>query len=378
MMPSPAINNMESKKIAIIINTLKVGGGAERVAAYVADGLKSRGHKVSFLLFDDSGAKYASSVDSFLVGGRAPSSSFSALLSIFRRGRHIASFCRENSVDTCLGFMEEANFSAVASKLLFGNKAKIVCCLRNNPEKKKTAARFLIKHLYSLADLVVANSSALADIARKRFGLKKVSVVYNPVAYDRISDLSDKPLPEECRAFFVGGKTFLNIGRLTAQKGQDVLIKAFALAVEKEPEAKLAIIGEGGALSELVALSDKLQLKDRVSFLGKQENVFPFLRSSAAFVLSSNWEGMPNAILEALAVGTPVVSTDCPTGPREIIAPQAPGSLPLRTDRGILVEVANEKMLSEAMIESLKMEKKPLLDDRFRPENVLGAWENII
>jgi len=128
----------KSKKIALVINTLALGGGAERAAAAVADGLKANGHQVAFLLFDDSARGYETEADVFLMGdGRAPDSSFSALFFILKRGKAIADFCKENGIDTCIGFMEEANFAAVASKVFFGNKAKIICGLRNNPERKK-------------------------------------------------------------------------------------------------------------------------------------------------------------------------------------------------------------------------------------------------
>jgi glycosyltransferase involved in cell wall biosynthesis len=370
----------EKKRVAIIINTLRVGGGAERVAAYVADGLKGQGHQVAFLLFDDSGSKYVSDADVFLIGnGQAPRSSLQALAFMFKRAKAIAAFCKENGIDTCLGFMEEANFSAVISKLFFGNRAKVVCSLRNNPEKKKPVAKRLIRILYARADAVVANSLALADIARRRFGLKRTSVVYNPVAYDRIADLKDKPLPRECEPFFVGGKTFLNIGRLTAQKGQKTLLAAFRQVAERSPEARLAIIGEGELLKDLVKAASDAGLSDKVFFLGRQENVFPFLKAAAAFVLASEWEGMPNAILESLAVGVPVVSTDCPTGPREIIAPAvSPSSWPLETERGILVETGNAAMLAEAMLKAAARGRKEFIDERFLPDNVIKEWEKII
>lgn len=369
----------EKKRVAIIINTLRVGGGAERVAAYVGEELRRQAVEVAFLLFDNSGDKY-SSTDTFLIGGgQAPKNSWQSWLAIFRRGREIARFCRENKIDTCLGFMEEANFAAVASRLFFGNQARVVCSLRNNPSRKKSNARLLIRFFYAQADLVVANSEALRRIAEKDFGLKKTAVVFNPVAYDKIADLKDKEVPAPWQPIFSGGETFLNIGRLTPQKDQITLIKAFKRVLEKEPAAKLAIIGEGELKNDLEKLAADLGISDRVFFLGKQENVFPFLKASAAFILSSLWEGMPNSLLEALAVGLPAAATDCPTGPREVIAPgDSISKLPLETDRGILVEPGNVEMLSEAMLKILTKDKKEVIDYRFRPENVIAEWKRIL
>lgn len=370
---------MINKKIAIIINTLKIGGGAERVAAYVGEELRGQNIETAFLLFDDSGDKY-SSVDTFLIGGnKAPKNSWESWLAIFRRGKEIARFCRENKISTCLGFMEEANFAAVASKLFFGNKAKIICSLRNNPEKKKSNARLLIRFFYAFSDVVVANSEALRSIAEKNFGLKRTAVVFNPVAYARIADLKEKDLPAKWSPVFAGNKTFLNIGRLTAQKDQATLIKSFKIVLAKEPAAKLAIIGEGELRADLEKLAADLGLGDKVFFLGRQENVFPFLKASAVFVLSSLWEGMPNSVLEALAVGLPVAAADCPTGPREIIAPAGEGSaLPLATDRGILVQPGNSEMLSAAMLKLLGQDKKEIIDNRFQSDNVLAEWKKIL
>lgn len=370
---------MANKKIAIVINTLRIGGGAERVAAYVGEQLREQGLEVAFLLFDDSGDKY-SQVDSFLIGsGETPKSSWASLRAIFRRAKEIARFCRENNIETCLGFMEEANFAIAASKMFFGNKAKIICCLRNNPDKKKNNAKLLIRYFYSRADLVVANSESLRLIAEKNFELKKTAVVFNPVAYERIADLKERPLAEKWSPIFSDDKTFLNIGRLTAQKDQSTLIKAFQMVLEKEPKAKLAIIGDGELRCDLEKMVIDLGLLNKVFFLGKQDNVFPFLKASAAFVLSSLWEGMPNSVLEALAVGLPVVSTDCPTGPREIIAPDGQAaSLPLEADRGILVEPGNAEMLASAMFKILAKDKKELIDSRFQSENVIAEWKKIL
>ena len=115
---------------------------------------------------------------------------------------------------------------------------------------------------------------------------------------------------------------FITIGRLIQQKGQWHLIRAFTQVVKQYPRATLLILGEGEYRDKLQTLIADCDLQDHVFLLGNHSNVYQFLNQADVFVFSSLWEGMPNTMLEALAVGLPIVSTDCISGPREIIAPE--------------------------------------------------------
>ncbi len=368
---------MTNKKIAIVINSLKVGGGAEKTASALADGLKGRGHDVFVFVFSRSEEECAVNCEITVLESALPKNSLGALSAIFSRGKEIAKKSKERSIDTFISFMEEANFASLSSKIIFGNKARVICSVRNNPEKKKPMARFLMRALYRFADGLVVNSSALAGLL-EGFS-SKVSVVYNPMDYEEAQKRAVEDLSMEDAKIFGDGPVFVNIGRLHPQKGQDVLIRAFSLVVKETPQAKLVFIGEGESKERLMALSSSLGLPSKVLFLGRRKNVFPFLRKASVFVLSSNWEGMPNVLLEAMAIGTPIVATDCPTGVREVVAQSSDdANFPVITERGILVEVGNETMLAEAMKSALSTKRKVVVDERFLMDNVLNEWEKII
>ncbi|MFW5888116.1 MAG: glycosyltransferase [Patescibacteria group bacterium] len=380
------------KNIAIVINSLRLGGGAERVAATIGSELNRRGYPVHFLVFKDAENKYEYCGNYVNIGeGIKIKNSFSAFLAIFRRARRIKKYCKQNDISIAIGFMEEANFAIIISKRVFGNKAKIIASIRNNPAFKKTGARKIIKFLYPKADKVIANSRKVEQILRDDFGINNTSTIYNPINMDKISQLKDEPLPPQEQEIFDSGSVFINIGRLHEQKGQKYLIRAFKQVVDHKKDSKLVIIGEGELKNELHNLIRELNLENNVFLLGRKDNVYKYLARSNCFVLSSLWEGLPNTLIEALAVGLPAISTDCPTGPREIIAPELSVkediNYPYRNNRGILLptfntgeEQDNEKKLGQEMIRVADSEiKKKEIDLKdFKLDSIIGQWEEII
>jgi len=375
---------MENKKnIAIVISTLRVGGGAERVASIVGNNLASSGHKVTFLIFDYEGDKFPIQTNYFLIDTGEIKNSFGALRALFKRAKKIKKFCQKNNVDHIISFMEEAGFASIISKIFFGNNIKIITSIRNNPEKKKFFSKKLIKYLYSKADKVVANSLGNEEILKRRFGLKNTITIYNLIDYEKIEEAKNEEMDEKYKKLFTGDKTFLNIGRFTEQKGQVYLISAFKKVVEAFGDAKLIIIGQGKERIELRSLINKLDLNKNVFLLEEQKNIFSFMAKSNFFVLSSLWEGMPNVLSEALAVGLPVISTDCDCGPREILAPKDMNKkldYPFKGENGILISIKNEKDLFQAMVSMIKEGRKklPKVFSEFKIENIIKQWEEIV
>jgi glycosyltransferase involved in cell wall biosynthesis len=159
------------------------------------------------------------------------------------------------------------------------------------------------------------------------------------------------------------------------QKGFDLLIEAFAIIASQNEQLRLAIAGEGPDLQLLRDLAARLDLAQRVSFLGPIKNLSAVMRKADVFVLSSRYEGFPNVLLEALASGVPVVSTDCPSGPREILGD---GSL------GLLVPCGSAKALAEAVmrvISDAELHRRlsaPGVARRYELGSVITAWETLL
>jgi len=172
--------------------------------------------------------------------------------------------------------------------------------------------RTLIKLLYPKADLLFANSKGNAIDLENNFKIKNIQVIYNPFDIDKIKEKSKESVNLK------SGFNFVTIGRLDEGKNHQLLIKAM-----REIEGNLYIIGDGVLRGYLEQLIYTLNLTDRVFLVGKQKNPYKYLSKADTFLFSSNREGFPNVLVEALACEIPIISTDCKSGPREILAPDS-------------------------------------------------------
>jgi glycosyltransferase involved in cell wall biosynthesis len=227
-----------------------------------------------------------------------------------------------------LSAMTHANVIAMASKRVSGVRVPLVVSERStiSAEAQRAAslsakAVFLLARcLYKRADQVLAVSHDAASDLEEFASLKKGSVraIYNPFDLKAIERLSSDALPHP---WFVSSQppVIIAAGRLSAQKDFSTLIRAFE-KVRRTTKARLLILGEGDMRVELAALADRLGLQeDDIQMPGFVANPFAYVSRAAVFVLSSKWEGLPGVLIEAMACGTPVVSADCRSGPREIL-----------------------------------------------------------
>jgi len=209
---------------------------------------------------------------------------------------------------------------------------------------RKLSRRIMSSLLYRRLDGIIAVSRGVAADLSKYTGLSatRIKVIYNPVVDSKINDseLERPPHP-----WFSSDQppVILSAGRLAKQKDFPTLIRAFEL-VRKQTDCRLLILGEGKERKALEALIEELHLEKEVELPGFVPNPFPFMRHSAVFVTSSRWKGLPTVLIEAMALGTPVVATDCPNGPREILD---------NGKYGPLVPVGDPKALADAILHTL-------------------------
>ncbi|MGB9554008.1 MAG: glycosyltransferase, partial [bacterium] len=306
-------------KLALFLPSLH-GGGAERVKVNLAQGFAERGLKVDLVLAKAEGP-YLSRVSSKVrvVDLRAKRVLYSlpALVQYLRRERPAA----------LLSALNHANVVAIWAKKLACVKTRLVATehtvlsqsTENTSSLRGRLMPLLIRLFYPWADAVVAVSRGVAEDLSSMTGLplNKIKVIYNPVITPELFAKAEEPVDHP---WFRPGEppVILGVGRLTAAKDFPTLIRAFAL-VHKERPARLMILGEGEDRPELEALVRELGLEQDVALPGFVENSYKYMKRAAVFVLSSRWEGLPTVLIEALALGTPVVSTDCPSGPKEIL-----------------------------------------------------------
>jgi len=267
-----------------------------------------------------------------------------------------------------LSAMEHANIIALWARALAGVNTRIVISnhanlteglLRNESAFNKLFI-YLIRMFYRKANAIVAVSKGGADDVANvaRLPRERINVIYNPLLTEEFYIQSSQSLNH---SWFSEGAVpvVLAVGRLAKVKDYPTLIKAFSLVRSNIP-SRLMILGEGEERHSLEMLVEQLGLQQDVLMPGFVTNPFVYMGKAAVFVLSSLTEGFGNVLVEAMACGTPVISTDCPTGPREIL-----------TDDGILVPVGNEEALAEEIIRVLNGTSKLNLPlDRLKRFNI--------
>jgi glycosyltransferase involved in cell wall biosynthesis len=265
----------------------------------------------------------------------------------------LATYLRRERPAAVISFMAHAGIVALWARRFSGSSTKVICTLHTSPAQAARNSsmirnRFMPAMLgafFPWADEVVAVSHGVAEGLSQTTGLplSRIRVIYNPVITDEFSALASEA-PDH--PWFAPGQppVILGVGRLTPAKDFGTLIRAFA-EVRRRSDARLIILGEGQERDGLTALVNELGLADDVALPGFRENALAYMAGAGVFVLSSAWEGLPTVLIEALAAGTRVVSTDCPSGPREILQG---GRL------GALVPVGDAAALADAIVDTLE------------------------
>lgn len=334
----------QSCRIAIYIPSLR-GGGAERVMVTLANGFAARGMQVDLVLASAEGPylrDISQAVHIIDLRSRRVSTSLPGLVHYLRGTRP----------KVLLSALNHANVIAVLAHRLARVPTRLVVSERNNASHSANHPQSLrqrcvlpmMRWAYRKADAIVAVSEGVADDLAQSLNLsrERIDVVYNPVVTPGLEALAATPIDHPWLAEN-SPPVILAVGRLAAQKDYPTLLRAFAM-VRAKHDYRLVILGEGKLRPLLEALVEKLGVGDSVLLPGFIDNPFAWMRRASLFVLSSAWEGLPNVLIQAMACGTQVVSTDCPSGPREILE---------GGKWGALVPVGDQDALAEEIISSM-------------------------
>jgi glycosyltransferase involved in cell wall biosynthesis len=363
----------DSGVIAILLPDLG-GGGAERVSLILAHEFAHQGYIPEFVLMRRRGALLDEALASFAVVELGAD-----------RLRHVpeslAHYLRERRPGVVLAAMWPLTGMAVLANLLTGNRSRVVVSEHNdlrhslsNAKANRFFLRCVGKYLYGAAAGVVAVSAGVADSITACTGLQRerITVIHNPTG--RPEAASSRVVFENALCWWKEAKwKIISIGNLKEQKAHDDLLEAFAILSREMADCRLLILGEGSLRTKVESQILELNLKARVRLPGFDPNPYPYLENADLFVLSSRWEGLAIVILEALSMGVPVVSTDCPSGPRELLED---GKF------GLLTEVGDPAALAACMRESLRSTHDPSALRRrsreFAPEIVASKYLELL
>jgi len=343
-----AMLNLRQVHIALFLPNLG-GGGAERVFTNLANAFVEKGMVVDFVLGKAEGPNLSQIDRRINVVDLGTNTVYGWL-------RPMKSYLKERHPELVLSALHHANLTALWANMLSGTKTRIIVSVHGTmshdigKSKKKLAKAIplLVRAFYPKADKIICVSNGVAQELINKYHLpkNKVQVIYNPVVTEDMFKKAEEPLDHP---WFQPGQppVILGVGRLHPQKDFPTLIKAFAL-VRKKTEARLMILGEGSERAKLEQLVKQLGLQNDICMPGFVDNPYKYMKHSSVFVLSSRWEGLPTVLIEALALGLPVVSTDCPSGPAEILE---------GGKWGRLVPVGTPEALANAILEALNDER---------------------
>ena len=329
---------MDRKKRILIIIPLLRSGGAEKIALLHASMFSKKYDVTVFTFHENEDYFRASNVYSLNWNY--------SLLAIFKSlicGPFIVrKYCKKNKINVVISHMERSNYIVALSRL-FGKYRYIhFAVVHNTKYVKSLKHKYLIKFLYHRIDKIICVSKRIMQTIKSKYGIENLITIYNPIDFDKVNPLKNGEVLSAHKSVFNNAdKILITVGRLHEQKGHRFLIDAFHVVQGEVSNLKLLLLGEGPLRKSLENQISRLELQEKVLLLGNVDNVFPYIINSDVFILSSLWEGFPGVLIEALSCGIPIISSDCDSGPREILSQNLPLeedlTYPHKTDSGYII-----------------------------------------
>lgn len=353
-------------RVAFVLSGLGAGG-AERVVSLISSAWASRGNEVAVISFDAPGERIFHGVDPSVrlvrlaipadggVGLAAAGSTFSRIAALRRT-------LREMQPDLIVSFLTKINVLTLIASAGLGSP--VVASERNNPARQEIhpAWNLLLAWLYCRASAVVMQTEASLSCLPKS-GRSRAMVIPNPIP----APLARRPIAQD-------SASVVAVGRLVRQKGFDLLLDAFSRIAARHPGWSLEIWGEGPERKAIEARAESQGLATRVRLRGLSAAPASWTAGASAFVLSSRYEGFPNALGEAMAAGLPVAAFDCAFGPGEMIRNEVDGLLVPDEDVDALAAALDRLMADPALRARLGASAREA-SERFAPEKIIAQWD---
>lgn len=353
------------KKILLYIDSMRFGG-AQRVMSILANHFISNYDVI--LVNDISSDKNIKeySIDKRVKRIFLDVHKMNKITKNFYRIMKLRKIIKDEKPDIVLSFLGNINIRMLLATI--GMSIKKIVSVRNDPNREYGTGlkKFFIQILFLLADGYVFQTQDAASYFSKKI-ISKSKIIFNPVheKFFQTKWIGDK-------------KEIAVVGRLQSQKNPILALKAFERISKIFPDYKLVYYGDDELKSEIISISKQMELEDRVIIYGKATDIENKLAHSKLYVLSSNYEGMPNTLLEAMAVGIPVISTDCPCGgPKTIIQNKKQGILVPIDNSQTMAQAITSLLLNEKMMQKISLNEQ-LRAEQFRINVVMKQWKDFI
>ena len=344
-------------KLTFVTATL-TSGGSERVMSIVANKMQERGYEVEIVCLNDQIVFYPiyEGIKITHVEVEAGTKSLPKKLWWFRK------YIQKTQPDVVVAFM--VSVYTVTLLALTGVKIPVISSVRNDPAYSNLRKKITRKILLPRSAHVVVQTQQIKKYFNKNIQ-KKTTVIYNPVN-EKVFEL--QPIEKENR--------IISVGRLYPQKDQKMMIEAFAKVSKKYPQWSLIIFGEGPQRKELELLVERLKVKDKVFLPGRSENIIDELNKSKVFCLSSIYEGMSNALVEAICVGLPIVTTKV-SGTEELIQDGKNGFTVNIGETDAMAD-ALTKIIEDNHLQKQFSENNKAQALKFETNAIVDQWEEVI
>lgn len=368
------MNQIKTKKYLFLITGM-VMGGAERVMATIANDFVKRGNEVLIVSLKDSNSAYRLDPRVKIVGAKGSIQSkyklirilkliFSGIKGFFYYLYYLKSFKPE----VVLSFLTYSNLLAVITHLLFVRNVPVVISERSDPLKRGNIIKKICEFIYPKADCLVCQSKRVGNYFRKLDGKTNIKVIPNPVNLECVA----QTVPEKRR------KAIIAVGRLSTQKNYDLLIEGFQEIKSDYSDYIVEIYGQGPEYDNLNQKIKGLHLENNIFLMGIKSNVMQSVNDAKLYVMTSDYEGFPNALVEAMASGLPVISTDFPTGiAKELIKDGVNGYVIPRNDKTELAKAMVKILSNSELQESMSRENRKIVK-HLDIDKIMDKWSAVL
>jgi glycosyltransferase involved in cell wall biosynthesis len=353
-------------KIAIVSSSLGVGG-AEKFASLLSFMLDSLGYEIHNIIINDF-VVYDYKGKLINLGAIYPGSK--GVFRSLKKGKYIANYLKENNIKIVIDNRSRPTISReLFTKWIYDSAKKYYFFHSANLEMYLTPSVFWAKKIFSDATKLICVSKNIEDVLKSKYNFKNTITLYNPVFFEDKGYEKPTILPE---------KYFLFFGRFEENvKNFSLMLESFLTSKAFQSGYDLVLIGDGTSKDFIISKSKVLQIENHVYILPFQKDIKPFIEHAFATVLTSHFEGFPMSIIESLAVGTPVVSVDCESGPKEIIVNKSNGLLVENHNVDAFSGAINLLVNDQILYQNCKNNAKKSVE-HLSLENIAQQWKQLL